>query len=340
MSSFADVYDYHHLYEAYLRARKAKRYHSEVLRFSYRLEGNLIQLQNELMWRTYEVGVYRPFVVHDPKTRQVVALPFRDRVVQQSLNAVLEPVFDRRMIHDSFACRSGKGTHQAARRVSHFLGKPANHYYLKADIKSFFRSVNRRILSSLLAEHIDDDGLLWLIARVLDSSPSAGLPIGNLVSQLFANVYLHELDHLVKHELGVRYYVRYMDDFLIFHANKAVLWDLLAEIRRFLEDELALRLNQKTRIDKTSRGVEFVGYRIWRGNKLIKKQSLNRMRRKARAWRSGKMKDDRFLASAGSWIGHARDTASHQAVERLLLRALQYAAARGSESNDSHSAKR
>jgi RNA-directed DNA polymerase len=339
MTDFERVYDYQSLYEAYLRSRKAKRYRSEVLQFSYHLEENLIELQNELIWKTYEVGRYRPFIVHDPKTRQVVALPFRDRVVQHSLNAVLEPYFERRMIRDSYACRVGKGTHEAARRVSYFLGKPDVHYYLKADIKSYFQSVNHRILWSLLTERIDDEDILWLVEKILESTPGTGLPIGNLMSQLFANVYLHELDHLVKNVLGVKYYVRYMDDFLIFHPSKSALWALLEELRGFLENDLALRLNQKTRIDKASRGVEFVGYRIWRNNKLIKKQSLNRMRRKARAWRNGKMDDDQFLASVGSWVGHARDTASHQEVEKLLLMSLQHAAFRGSGRTISHSAK-
>lgn len=339
MIDFERVYDYQSLYEAYLRSRRSKRYRSEVLQFSYNLEENLIHLQNELLWRTYEVGKYNPFIVHDPKTRQIVALPFRDRVVQHSLHAMLDPLFERRMIYDSFACRFGKGTHAAARRVSFFLGKPENHYYLKADIKSYFQSVNHRILWDVMTRHIEDEGILWLLKKIIDSSPGAGIPIGNLMSQLFANVYLHELDHLMKNALGVRYYVRYMDDFLVFHPSKRYLWDLLEEVRNFLSSELALQLNQKTRIDKTSSGVEFVGYRIWENNKLIKKQSLDRMRKKARAWRKGKMNDDQFMASIGSWMGHARDTASHQTVEKMLLRSLQHAVERDNEMSSSQGAK-
>lgn len=321
---FEQVYDYHNLYEAYIKARKQKRYRNEVLQFSYALEENLITLQNELIWKTYKVGEYRSFVIYEPKKRQIVALPFRDRVVQHALNAVIEPIFEQRMIYDSYACRRGKGTHQAARRVAYFLGKPRNHYYLQADVKSFFASINRTILRSILAERIEDEGVMWLIDEVLNSTPGTGLPIGNLMSQLFANVYLHELDHYAKNVRGVKYYVRYMDDFLVLHESKVYLWGLLEDIKEFLRTRLALALNDKTRIGKTSEGIEFVGYRIWNRNKLIKKQSLKRMRKKARAWRHRKISDDRFLASLGSWLGHSADTASHRAVERIMLDCLHH----------------
>jgi RNA-directed DNA polymerase len=321
---FERIYDYHNLYDAYIKARKQKRYRGEVLQFSYALEENLITLQNELIWKTYKVGAYRPFVIYEPKKRQIVALPFRDRVVQHALNNIIEPIFDKRMIYDSYACRRGKGTHRAAKRLAYFLGKPRNHYFLKADIKSYFASINHAIIREIIGRYINDDGVLWLINEILKSSPGTGLPIGNLLSQLFANVYLHELDHYVKNVRGVKFYVRYMDDFLILHESKAFLWSLLADIEEFLQTRLALTLNAKTRIGKTLEGIEFVGYRIWSRNKLIKKQSLDRMRKKARAWRHGKISDGRFLASLGSWMGHSADTASHQAVEKIMLDSLHH----------------
>lgn len=321
---FEEVYNYQSLYEAYLKARKQKRYRGEVLQFSYSLEENLIALQNELIWRTYRVGAYRPFVVYEPKKRQIVALPFRDRVVQHSLNMAIEPLFEKRMIYDSYACRIGKGTHQAARRLSYFMGKPGNHYYLKADIKSYFASINRVILKDILIRHIADEGVLWLVNEVLNSTPGTGLPIGNLMSQLFANVYLHELDHYIKNVRAEKYYLRYMDDFIIMHPSKAHLWELLSDIEDFLKSNLALSLNSKTKIGKKSEGIEFVGYRIWDNNKLIKKQSLSRMKKKARAWRNGKIGDDRYLASLGSWMGHSADTASHRAVEKIMLDSLHH----------------
>ena len=319
------VYDYQNLYNAYLKARKQKRYRDEVLQFSYSLEENLIALQNELIWKTYKVGKYRSFIIYEPKKRQIVALPFRDRVVQHALNTIIEPIFESYMIYDSYACRRGKGTHQAARRMAYFLGKPCNFYYLKADIKAYFASISRTVLRGIIARKINDKDILWLIEEILNSTPGPGLPIGNLLSQLFANVYLHELDHYIKNVCCVKFYIRYMDDFIILHNNKAYLWELLEEIKCFLKNQLELDLNDKTRIGKTSDSIEFVGYRIWSRNKLIKKQSLTRMRKKAKAWRHGKISDERFLSSLGSWIGHSADTASHQAVERILLNSLRFA---------------
>ena len=325
---FEQVYDYRNLYDAYIRARKQKRYRGEVLQFSYALEENLITLQNELIWKTYKVGAYRPFLVYEPKRRQIVALPFRDRVVQHALNNVIEPLFDKRMIYDSYACRRGKGTHKAAKRLAYFLGKPRNRYFIKADIKSYFASINHTILRAIIGRYINDEGVLWLIDEIIRSYPGTGLPIGNLLSQLFANVYLHELDHYIKDSLGVKFYIRYMDDFIVLNESKLYLKELLSDIQQFLSSNLALSLNPKTRIGKTAEGIEFVGYRIWNRNKLIKKQSLFRMRKKAKAWRHGKISDDRFLASIGSWIGHSGDTASHKAVERIMLKCLQHAVKR------------
>lgn len=310
------------LYNAYLKARKHKRYRSEVLKFSYALEENLIQIQNELIWRTYTVGPYRPFIVYEPKKRQIVALPFKDRVVQHAVNNVIEPIFDKRMIYDSYACRKGKGTHRAARRLAFFLGKQNIHYFLKADIASYFASINHSILKDLIREQIEDTEMLWLIDTIINHSNGPGLPIGNLTSQLFANVYLHELDCWMKNEIGVNYYLRYMDDFVVLHKSKKYLLELLKETEAFLSSHLALQLNPKTRIDCIKNGIEFVGYRVWNRNKLIKKQSLKRMKKRVKAWKEGIISSQKLLSSFSSWVGHCADTASHKAVERLMLSCL------------------
>jgi retron-type reverse transcriptase len=316
---YSEVYDFTNLYNAYLLARKQKRYRPEILPFSYNLEPRLIELQNELQTYTYCVGEYRPFIITDPKRRQIVALPFRDRIVQHALHNIVEPPLDRRMIYDSFACRKGKGTHAAAKRLSYFLGKPDNLYYLKMDIKSYFASVNIPILKRILCRYIQDEGITWLLEKILDSPAVSGLPIGNLMSQLFANIYLHELDHHCKNVLSVSYYIRYMDDIIIMAHSKAYLKWLLADIELFLKQHLALTLNEKTSIGKCQDGITFVGYRIWRGYKLIKKHSLQRMKKKFRAWKHGKIDNDRFTASLSSWMGHTLDTASHKIVEQIML---------------------
>lgn len=316
---FEKIYDYQNLYIAYLNARKQKRYRYEVLKFSYELEENLIQIQNELIWKTYQPGPYRPFIVYEPKKRQIVALPFKDRVVQHALNNIIEPIFDRVMIYDSYACRKGKGTHKAAKRLAYFLGKPEMHYYLKGDVHSYFVSINHIVLKELIQKRIEDLDTLWLINTIIDHSYNTGLPIGNLTSQLFANIYLHELDHFLKNELSVKYYLRYMDDFIILHESKTYLKWLLNRIQSFLVTKLSLQLNPKTKIDTIKSGIEFVGYRVWNTNKLIKKQSIKRMKKKIRSWKSGKMSNERLLKSLSSWIGHSADTASHKIVERIML---------------------
>jgi retron-type reverse transcriptase len=316
---YSDVYDFANLYKAYLKARKQKRYRGEVLKFSYNLEQGLITLQQELKEKTYTVGEYRPFIIYEPKKRRIVALPFRDRIVQHALNTIIEPLFDRRMIADSFACRVGKGTHAAAKRVSYFMGKPSNVYYLKLDVKSFFASIDKTILKAIVRDRIEDKGILWLIDVIFDSSPVPGMPIGNLMSQLFANVYLHELDHHCKNVLGVPYYVRYMDDVVILSHSKTYLQAVLASITEFISTHLALELNHKTGIGKCKDGIEFVGFRIWRNLRLIKKQSLTRMRKKVKAWKSGKIRDDKFMSSLGSWMGHSVDTSSYRGVMRIVL---------------------
>jgi retron-type reverse transcriptase len=316
---YSEVYDFMNLYNAYLKARKQKRYRSEVLQFSFNLDTELIMLQDELQHKRYKVGLYRQHIIYEPKRRQIVALPFRDRVVQHALNTIVEPIFDKRMIDDSFACRQGKGTHAAVKRLSYFMGKPDTIYYLKLDVQSFFASIHIATLKAVIRRTIADSCIIWLIDTILDSSPVPGMPIGNLMSQLFANVYLHELDHYCKNVLSVKYYIRYMDDILILSSNKAYLRAVLADIEYFVTTNLMLTLNRKTCIGKCKDGIEFVGYRVWRNLRLIKKQSLTRMKKKVRAWKSGKVNDDKFMASIGSWMGHSVDTSSYRGVMRIAL---------------------
>ena len=326
---YSSIYDFTHLYESYLKARKQKKYRNEVLDFSWNIEQNLINLQTELKEKTYTVGQYRRFTIYEPKKRQVVALPFRDRVVQHAVCAVIEPLFERRMIDDNFACRVGKGTLAAAKRVSYFMGKPGNVYYLKLDIQSFFASVDRGILRSILHQYIEDTDIRHLLDVLLESSPVPGIPIGNLTSQLFANIYLHELDHYCKNALGIPFYARYMDDIVILSHSKVYLKAVLKIIEDFTTTRLALRLNHKTHIGKCKDGIEFVGYRIWRNVRLVKKQSLSRMKKKVKAWKSGKIADEKFMASLGSWMGHSVDTFSYRPVMRIALDSIREMRRRG-----------
>lgn len=263
---FADIVDFQNLLKAYHCARKNKRYTFEVLDFTSNLEENLINIQNHLVWKSWRPGPYRCFIHCEPKKRYIQAPPFRDRVVHHALAQVIEPLFDRKFIHHSYACRAWKGTHAAVRYQQTCLRK-ANAkwdraYVLKADISKYFPSISHRILYRVLQRTIRDKEVLWLCATIIrhGGDNGRGIPVGALTSQLFANVYLDRLDHFLKDQLGVKYYVRYMDDWVVVGPSKAHLHEVLALAKIFLEDELGLLLNPKTEVFPASHGVDFCGY--------------------------------------------------------------------------------
>ncbi len=336
---FAQVYDFEALYRAYLRARRGKRHLPEVQQFEQHLEGNLIQLQNELIWNTYHVGRYRFFSVYEPKEREIAALPFRDRIVQHALVAVIEPVWERRFIHDSYACRVGKGTHKGADRAQQYLREVKRRhgrvYVLKADIAKYFHSIDHDIAKRIVARHIKCKRTLALLFQIIDSMVEingnlfgVGIHIGSLTSQLIANIYLHELDLFVKHALREHYYVRYMDDFLIVHHDKRHLQRLRAVIEEYLWDRLRLRVNVKTQVFPvglaSGRAVDFLGYRIWPTHRRVRKSSICRikhtMRRLGKQFAGGFITLERIRQSIRSWIAHTRHAQSY-GLRRAILRA-------------------
>lgn len=336
MAILNDVYDriceYEELYQSHLEARKGKRYRDDVLLFTDRLEENLIELQNELIWHTYKVGKYRQFYVREPKLRLVMALQYRDRVVQWAIYKQLYPFYDRMFIEDSYACRRGKGSHKAADRLQYWLRqvsrKPGKWYYLKLDISKYFYRVDHLVLLEILSRRIKDPRLIQLLSEIINCedtrfglpaglSPEdctedmwladVGMPIGNLTSQLFANLYLNELDQLCKHELHVHYYIRYMDDVIILSNSKKELAELKMVIEEFLKEILHLDLNKKTAIRPCSLGVDFVGYHIWATHRKLKKQTARRMIRNVKRMceeaAAGKLSREEFERTVASYKG-------------------------------------
>jgi len=278
------------LHQAYKKASRLKRYRGEVLQFRQGLEHNLLQLQAELAAKTYCTGEYRTFCVHEPKSRLVAALPFRDRVVHHALCSVIEPIWERRFIVDSYACRAGKGMHAGADRTQAFLRQARRRwgrvYCLKGDIAKYFRNVDHGVLKTLVRKRIACPDTLWLCDEIIDSAKplnngkAKGIPIGNLTSQLFANIYLHELDSFVKQQLREPLYVRYMDDFVIIAGDKTQLHKDRITIAAFLEEHLSLELNSKTQVFPIkSRGIDFLGYRIWPTHRLLRNSTKRRIRR-------------------------------------------------------------
>lgn len=317
---FPNVYDFENLFNAYLKARKNKRYNEDVLKFSANLEENLIQLQNELIYKTYEPGIYREFYVYDPKTRLVMAAPFRDRVLHHALCNVIEPIFDRTFYYHSYACRTNKGTHSGVACTVKYLRKITKKhehpYCFKADISKYFQSINHRILMDIICQKIICKDTIWLIQKIVDSTANptdinpVGLPVGNLTSQLCANIYLNELDKHIKHDLKCGYYIRYMDDFLILHPDKRYLNSLWAEVKEYLNNRLALKMNQKTAIFPIDQGVDFLGYRIWPNRIIIRKGSVKRIKRIVKKFNkrriSGNISDDKIRSVLASWLGHSK----------------------------------
>jgi len=329
---YNQIHDFKNLHLAYLKARRNKRYREEVLNFSIDLEENLIGIQKDLRTKNYRIGRYREFKMYEPKLRIIKALPFRDRVVHHALCNIVEPIFDKVFIFDSYACRTNKGTHIAADRVTYFLRRLTREkdkiYCLKCDVKNYFGSINHKILLGFIKKKIADEDVLWLTKEIIYADIkqlnflSTGIPIGNLTSQLFANLYLNELDYFVKHELKCKYYLRYMDDFLVLHKDKQYLNNTLKQIKEFLETKLGLELNNRTSIFPSSQGIDFVGYRTWPDYRLLRKSSVKRMKKRLklfqRLWKDDSISLKEIRCSLGSWLGHAKHANTYNLRKRLL----------------------
>ncbi len=333
---FSQIVDFENLYKAAYRARKGKRNRHEVAEFFFNLDENLIQLQNELLWGSYQTGVYHNFYVYEPKKRLVAALPFRDRVVQHSIVAAIEPIFEKRFIYDSYACRVGKGTHAGADRAQRFLRDVQRRcgkiYALKADISKYFASIDRETLKKLISQKISCKKTLSLISAIIDSSPGEnGIPIGNLTSQLCANIYLHELDWYAKHTLSIKRYIRYMDDFVVVHHDKRQLHQWRADIERFLLNYLRLKTNHKTQVFpvavKNGRALDFLGYRIYPTHRLLRKCSIKRIKTKIKKYKRQIKTGELSITDAGrklqSWIGHASHCNSYGLRKALLSKKME-----------------
>ncbi len=325
---YPKIYDFGNLHLAYLKARRCKRYRHDVLRFSANLEDNLIDIQNHLIWKTYRTGRYRFFTVYEPKERLIASLSFRDRVVHHALHNIIEPIFERSMIYDSYACRKEMGVLSGVQRTTRFLRDSTRRwgrvYCLKGDVKKYFPSVHHETLKQIIRKRIACPDTLEMIDRIIDSTgEEVGMPIGNLTSQLFANVYLSELDHFVKEECGVKYYIRYMDDFVILYDDKRVLKNLLESVDYYLRVALRLRLNDKTQIFPVGpRPIDFLGYRIWPEYRLLRKGNLRRTKRKlkkfARLYALGQISLLDVQPSIVSWIGHAQHADSWRVRNKIL----------------------
>jgi retron-type reverse transcriptase len=323
-----EITDWDNLYKAFLAARKGKRYKPGALRFCAHLEENITNIQNHLLWGSWQPSPWKEFMVYDPKQRLIQAPPFKDRVVHHALVDTIEPLFEKKFIFDSYACRRGKGFHQAVKRVQTFIRRATatgdKVYVLKADIAKYFPSINHDALVGILHRTIEDKQVLGLLEVIIRNTgfDVHGIPVGALTSQLYANIYLDRLDHYIKDDLGVKLYCRYMDDFIIVHNSKRVLWDLLEKVAEFLTDELKLTLNPKTSIFPAVRGVDFCGYRVWRDYILPRKRIIRHARRNftrlARLCSQGKIPLETVRQSVMSFLGYMKHCNGYKTTEHIL----------------------
>ncbi len=324
---FSKICSFENLYFSYLKARRGKNNKKEVLKFTYNLERNLFVLQKELLTEKYKTGKYRKFTIYEPKKREISALPFRDRIVHHSLYSVLEPIFEKYFISDSYACRKNKGTHKGIDKLQYFLIKEKPKYVLKCDVRKYFASVNHLILKKIISKRIKDKKTLSLIYEIIDSTKSEkGIPIGNLTSQLFANIYLNELDLFLKERQKIKFYLRYMDDFLILGNSKKQLWFLKNKINKFLLFKLKLELHySKSLIFPSLKGIDFLGYVCFPFHKLARKSTISNFLRKIKIkikkyYIRKSISFDKLIESFNSWEAYLNKAKTFNLKNRIYLR--------------------
>ncbi|WP_445157421.1 reverse transcriptase domain-containing protein [Halomonas sp. E14] len=323
------VIDWDNLQLAHRLARRGKRDRFEVGLFEANLWEELGALQMEMLWGTYQPGRYRAFLVYEPKQREILAAPYRDRVAQHAICSLCGPIWDRSMIYDNYACRPGKGTHAGAARVERWLrGMAASGpvWTLKMDVSKYFASIPHWLAKEVIREKIACPATLLLLDRIIDSTADprdpnpVGIPVGNLTSQWIANLVGNRLDQWAKRELRLARYARYMDDMVVLVRTK----DEALAIREEFDAKLltmGLRFS-KTSVLPASRGVNFLGYRIWPHKRLLRKDSVRRIKRNLRhmqwEYARGLIGVEKVRQRIGSWVAHA-DHASAENLKRQVL---------------------
>ncbi len=344
MKTYKNLYSrlcsYENLFLAYKKAKKDKTTKTYVIEFGKNLEANLKKLEFELVNKIYEPKKLKLFIVRDPKTRRICKSKFRDRIVHHAIVNILEPIYEKIFIYDSYASRKNKGQHKALERFDEFKrkaslnGKKINGikdknyvcgYCLKADIKKYFDNVSHEILINILKKKVKDDNVIWLIKQILSNHlnevKNKSMPLGNHTSQFFANVYLNALDYFVKHKLKIKHYIRYVDDFIILHNSKKTLEFYKKEINNFLKNELKLGLHEdKSKIVPLHKSIKFLGFRNFYYYRLLKKSNIKQIKRNLTIW--GKMykeNNEKLKARIEGWKAHASHSNSYNLINKLKI---------------------
>ena len=310
---FDSTFNRENLNPAYMDARRGKRKKRACFEFEKNLGNNLNDLHKEIHSGEYRPMPYFKFTVYEPKERVIYAPAFRDIVVQHAIYRIIYPVFDKTFINSSFACRKGFGTHKASDYTQQALrGCAGDAYTLKLDIRKFFYSIDRAVLRKLIEQKIKDQRLVDMMMVFAHIDEPKGIPIGNLLSQIYALIYLNPLDHFIKRNLMVKKYVRYVDDFILIGITRDQCLEYKRKIVQFLADELGLVLSKST-IAKVKSGLNFVGYRTWRSRRVIRKFSLYKFKRKVK---------ERHWQAVVSLLGHAKNTNSIPCMMGILREAV------------------
>ena len=307
------------------------KYKRDALLFDRNATANINALIERLRSGAYQIGHYLEFYVYEPKKRLIYASSFTDKLVQTAVYYVLNEIYKKVLIYDSYACIDDKGTHKASERVQHFLRKAKwqygpDAYIVKLDIRKYFYSIDRGVLKSLLRKHIDCAQTLQLVDKIIDTAPGEkGLPLGNITSHMLANIYLNELDQYCKRSLGIKYYVRYMDDVCMIATDKQRATELLEKATTLLNNRLRLQTNpEKTVLFPLSQGVNMVGFKTHPTHKLLRNSSKKNIKRKAGKMpdliTQGAMTGQKAEQILNSWNGHARHGNSRNFIASLLQR--------------------
>ena len=321
------------------KARRGKRDREAVQQFEFRQEWNLLRLQRELEEGSYRPGPFTSHWIDRPKRRLISAASYRDRVLHHALLNVLEPHLDRRFHPDSYACRLGKGTHAAAGRLQHFMRR--NQFAMQCDVRKFFPSIDHRLLKATFRRLIKDGRVLELMDCIVDGSNAQeevqnwfpgddlwtpgerrrGIPIGNLTSQWFANWYLDDLDHLVTSGFAMGGYLRYCDDFVLLDDDQGKLRETGERVAAFLATKRLRLHEERSDVVPVRAGLTFVGFRVWKTYRLLRKDNVRRFRRRVRWMRRALAEGDITWADMRQrlecWIGHAQQADSRRLLERL-----------------------
>lgn len=346
MKSYKNLYQelcsYENLEKAWKKARKGKTLKNYVISFEKNLKENLLQLRYDLLFHSYQPKPLEVFIIRDPKTRKICKSDFRDRIIHHAICNIIEPVFDKLFIYDSYANRVGKGCFEAIKRYDCFKRKVSRNglliknaknssdvkgWCLKADVYHYFDEVSHETLLNIIRKKIKDERVIWLIKKIINNyetkKSGVGMPLGNLTSQFFANIYLNELDQFVKHELKAKYYLRYVDDFVILHENPRILQEYKESINIFLKEHLKLQLHpNKCKIIPIKRGVDLLGFRNFYYYRLLRRKTIRTIIRKFHNYKikldNKEIEYDKVFDTFQGWMAYAKQSNTYKLRQKII----------------------